>query len=165
MSYVIEHKTLGDYPNILKFFHLKVKELQLPAAPFLESVHSLDIYIMNGILFDDQGMVYGQLFDGDETQTSLILSQSGKMNPFRVPANRTMILLSNYGDEKFKQSTIVHEISHLMKNYVEGTSPDYSPNGRDELVARDFETQYLERIGLQANELDSHMNQKYYPEE
>lgn len=166
MSFVKSHHKLGtNYPEVLDFFKRKAQELELPVIPFLENLANLDIYIMDGILFDDKGMVYGHLFDGDEIQTNLVLLQNRQRKPFRVPSNRPLVVLSNYGDDTFIRATIVHEISHFVKNYLEGTTPDLSPNGRDEKVARDFEAQYLEESSYEPEDLNRYMHQKYLPQE
>lgn len=165
MKLIKSHHKLGNhYPEIIHFFERKIQELELQNID-LENLKNIDIYIMNGILFDDNGMVYGQLFDGDESKTNLVLFKNNKRNPFRVPYNRLMILLSNYGDKAFIQATIVHEISHLIKNSVDGTTPDLSADGRDEQIARDFEAQYLEQSTYSPLDLKRYMYQKYNPQE
>jgi hypothetical protein len=162
MNIILDHKTLGeDYPQIFKFFQVKCEELELDFATFAPILTQLDIYIMDGILFDAKGMCYGQLFDGNETrQDDLYLQRASQKIHFTVPLTKPAILLSNFGDDDFKRATIVHEISHLIKNMAVGiTDSDH-----DEEIAQEHEQEFLQRgLSYQPEDLINYMYQKYLP--
>lgn len=162
MSIIIKRKyVLGQkFPLVVKFYRHKACELNMKddADDLAEKIALLPIYKMNGLLFDSKGLTYGLFYDGDERDQSLTLQQNGKEIPVKIPSIMPMILLSDFGDGDFMQATIVHETAHYFKNLIEGVNI----NLRDEEVAVDCESEYLERyMEYTVQQVNKFLAQKY----
>lgn len=175
MSILKQHTTVGEaFPQVIPFFQNKLDSIlayaDLPEGyevEVIKAIASVDIYLMNGLLFQEQDACHALFFDGDETEANVYLNMRGDNIELEIPLGSVCIMISDYGDHTFKEATVVHELAHYFKNLIEGAEhtegADYETD-RNEVIARDFEEQYLRKnLNFDSRSVIQFMKQKYFP--